>query len=66
MIAGVAIDNLKLEVFSRHLTQSGYKFETAELPHDCLLLSVETDNVEALGSVVYAAEAECQGLGERQ
>lgn len=57
--AGIALDRWKLEIFERHLRDGGYAWENAgELPGGCLLLTVETENVETLGVVVKAANDE--------
>jgi hypothetical protein len=57
--AGVAIDAWKLPIFERHLSRSGYAFESAgELTKGCLVLTVWTENMEALGEVIKAANAE--------
>lgn len=64
MKAAIAIDDWKLPIFSRHLTQAGYAFTKAQgLTPDMLILSVETPNVNALGSVVRAANTEAAGVG---
>jgi hypothetical protein len=61
---GIAIDPWKLSIFERHLTQSGYTVENAGLLHkDAHLLRVDTTNVEALGHVVGAANAEAAKTG---
>jgi hypothetical protein len=62
--AGIAIDRWKQPIFERHLSQSGYAFENeGELPGDCLLLTIETENIEALGVVVMAANTEAERTG---
>lgn len=62
--AGIAIDAWKLDIFTRHLTQSGYTFENAgPLVDDTLLLRVDTTNPEALQEVLRAANTECAQTG---
>lgn len=57
--AGIAIDAWKLSIFERHLGQGGYTFKNAgALTDGCLLLTVETENVQALAQVVLAANKE--------
>ncbi len=65
MKVGIAIDPWKLSIFERHLSQSGYKFTNAgHLHKDALLLHVITENVEALGIVVGAANSEAKQTGK--
>lgn len=64
MIAGVVIETWKQPIFERHLSQAGYTFAVAAAPlPNCVTLKVETPNVEALGEVVKAAQAECHKTG---
>lgn len=57
--AGIAIDRWKLPIFERHLSQAGYSFCHADLAScDAVLLTVETENLEALAAVVLAAQQE--------
>lgn len=66
MKAAIVIDNFKYEVFTRRLSQAGYTFTEGSLGAHTTLLSVETDNTEALAEVVKAAQTECAFTGERQ
>lgn len=67
MKAAIAIDAWKLPIFERHLSGSGYAFEKVNGPMPgTLLLKVETANVEALGGVVRAANAEAARTGAPQ
>ena len=67
MRAGIAIDNWKFSIFERRLQQAGYSFERADgLTKDAMILSVTTDNVEALGEVVKAANTEAAKTGAPQ
>lgn len=62
--AGIAIDNWKLAIFERHLKNSGYKFKkTNGLAHDAMVLTVDTENLEALSIVVKAANDEAGKTG---
>lgn len=64
MNAGIAIDKWKLGIFERHLTQNGYSYENkGALVGGTVLLVVETENVDALGIVVHAAEDEARKTG---
>lgn len=60
--AGIIIDNWKLPIFERHLTQAGYSFEKPGGPggftEDTMVLMVDTENIEALHEVVKAANKE--------
>lgn len=67
MKAAIAIDEWKLSIFSRHLALAGYKYaNTGLLTKGCLVLTVETENVEALSEVVQAANTEAAGVGTLQ
>jgi hypothetical protein len=56
---GIAIDARKKEIFERHLARSGYEFVVLPgLTTATLTLTVETENVGALGIVVKAANDE--------
>lgn len=62
--AGIAIDAWKLSIFQRHLQQAGYTFENkGALPSGALLLRVDTTNLEALATVVKAADTEAAKTG---
>ena len=59
MKAGIAIDDWKLPIFERHLTEAGYFYEKKTgVTKDTLLLTVETDDLAALEPVVVAANVE--------
>ncbi len=65
MKIGIAIDDWKLQIFERHLKQSGYAFVNAgAFTPGALILSVETANAAALAEVVKAANAEAARTGE--
>jgi len=64
MKAGIAIDTWKLPIFERHLTQAGYSFENqGQLMKEVKVLSVTTDNVDALQVVIKAANTEAAQTG---
>lgn len=64
MKAAIAIDDWKLPIFERHLSQAGYTFKNVgNLTADTLVLHVETPNMVALGEVVKAANAEAARTG---
>lgn len=65
MKAGIAIDTWKQPIFERHLGQAGYAYKTGPgLTTDTLFLTVETENVEALGVVILAANTEADMTGK--
>ena len=62
--AGVTLDTWKLSIFERLLSQSGYKYQNkGVLTEGVTLLRVDTENVEALGEVIKAAELEAKATG---
>lgn len=66
MRAAIALDAWKIDIFERHLTQSGYQPERAQTSDGIAYLTVETDNVVALHEVVQAANNEAAGVGTLQ
>lgn len=65
--AGIAIDTWKLTIFERHLKQSGYSFKNeGEFTKGCIMLRVDTENLEALKTVVKAANTEAAKTGNVQ
>lgn len=59
MKAGIAVDNYKLPVFRRHLTEAGYTYEDGgPLIGDTTLLTVETDDILALKKVLEKCQSE--------
>lgn len=63
--AAIAIDAWKLSIFDRHLSQSGYAYEHAlGITDKTLLLTVCTENLEALAGVVQAANNEAARTGK--
>ena len=67
MRAAVVVDSWKLPIFERHLQQSSYTYTIAEIVDgalkDTTLLTIETENVQALYSVLKDAHKECTDLG---
>lgn len=63
--AGIAIDNWKFPIFERHLKQNGYEFKQSNGLTQCtMLLTVVTENLEALAEVVKSANEEAAKTGE--
>lgn len=59
MKAGIVIDKWKLPIFSRRLKAAGFAYEeVGSLTSDSLTLVVVTDNAQALGQAVLAANKE--------
>jgi hypothetical protein len=59
MRAAIAIDDWKLPIFERRLSQAGYAYEKGDgLTAGTLNLYVTTDNLIALETVVRAANTE--------
>lgn len=59
MKAAVVLDSWKLEIFERHLKQSGYTYENVgAFTPGTVLLKVTTENPEALRIVLEAATKE--------
>ena len=59
MKAGIAIDDWKLSIFDRHLSQAGYSYEKGPgVTSDTLFLTVTTDDAAALEKVVRSANIE--------
>lgn len=62
--AAIAIDSWKFPIFERHLKQSGYKFEKVQgVTRGTMILTVNTENIEAMGEVVKAANNEAAKTG---
>jgi hypothetical protein len=61
MKAGIAVDNWKLPVFRRQLTDAGYEYrDGGPLTADTTLLTVETNDMLALKKVLEECQAECR------
>lgn len=67
MKAAIVIDSFKLSIFERHLTQGGYTFvKSLGISPDTLILTVTTENTDALQVVVTAANTESANIGRLQ
>ena len=65
MKIAIALDNWKLPVFRKRLTEAGYEYTDAGgLTHDTTILTVETDNMLKLKSVVEKCQRECRKAGQ--
>jgi hypothetical protein len=65
MKAGIAVDDWKLPVFRRRLTEAGYTYEDAgPLTGAVTLLKVETDNLLKLKATLEECQAECAKTGK--
>lgn len=61
MKAGIAVDNWKLPVFRKRLTEAGFEYtDSGAFTHDTTLLTVETDNMLKLKRVLEKCQAECR------
>lgn len=61
MRAGIVVDDWKLPVFRKRLTEAGFEYTDAGgLTHATTVLTVETDDVSRLGDVVKACQHECR------
>ncbi|WP_028970126.1 hypothetical protein [Sphingomonas sp. URHD0057] len=61
MKAGIAVDNWKLPVFRKRLTEGGYEYTDAgPFTGDTTLLTVETNNMLALKALLEGCHAECR------
>ncbi|MEJ7831302.1 MAG: hypothetical protein WKF79_00165 [Nocardioides sp.] len=64
MKAGIALDDWKLPVFRKRLSEAHYVYEDAGSPSPGVtMLHVETDDTAALAKVIIACQAECQLAG---
>lgn len=60
MKAGIAVDNWKLPVFRKRLTEAGYEYQDAgAFTGDTTILTVVTDNMLRLKKVIERCQAEC-------
>jgi hypothetical protein len=67
MKAGIAIDNWKLSIFERRLTNAGFSFKkNGGLTADTMVLTVESNNLERLAEVVKAANGEAKLTGRKK
>jgi hypothetical protein len=56
--AGIAVDDWKLPIFERHLSQAGYRYEKAPLMMQTTLLTVLCDSLATIEPIVRAANDE--------
>jgi hypothetical protein len=59
----IAIDNWKLPIFDRHLSQAGYTYAQVPFTDGTMLLKAETTNAQALAQVTLAANTEAARTG---
>jgi hypothetical protein len=63
MKAAIALDDWKLPVFRKRLTEAGYEYTDAGgFLGNNTILHVETDNMLALKKVIEACQAECRKM----
>lgn len=66
MKSGIAVDDWKLPVFRRRLSEAGYEYDDAgALTDGTTLLTVHTDNIFALKAVLEACQSECRRMGRK-
>jgi hypothetical protein len=62
MKAAIAVDDWKLPVFRRKLTDAGYSYEDGgAMTADTTLLIVRTNNMLALKKLLEECQLECKG-----
>lgn len=65
MKAAIALDDWKLPVFRKRLTEAGYQYQDAgAFAGANTLLTVETDDFLALKKVIEACQTECRKMGK--
>lgn len=63
MKAGIAVDNWKLPIFRKRLSEAGYDYaDGGELSPLVTLLTVETDNILKLKKVIEQCQSEARKL----
>jgi hypothetical protein len=59
--AGIAVDNWKLPIFRKRLTESGYEYKDAgPVTGDTTLLTVEAADMLALKALLERCQTECR------
>ena len=67
MKAGIALDDWKLPIFRKHLTDAGYSYvDAGEMMPGVTLLHVDYTDQTHLAGVVQAANNECARTGKPQ
>lgn len=60
MKAAIALDNWKLPVFRKRLTEAGFNYTDAGgLTHDTTVLTVVTDDMSRLAKVIADCQTQC-------
>lgn len=63
--AAVMIDKWKLPIFSRHLREAGFKYDTgAGVTAKTIMLKVFYDTIAGLQPIIEAAQKECHATGK--
>lgn len=63
MKAGIALDDWKLPVFRKRLTEAGYEYKDAGgLTANTTVLTVETDDILKLKTVLEQCQRECRDM----
>lgn len=66
MKAGIAVDDWKLPIFRKRLTEGGYKYEDGgALTSGTTLLTVETDDMLRLKRLLEECQTECAKAGKQ-
>lgn len=61
MKAGIVVDDWKLPVFRKRLTEAGFTYTDAGgLTHDTTVLTVQTDDLPRLQRVIQRCQNECR------
>lgn len=61
MKCGIVVDDWKLATFRKHLDAAGFEYQDGGAPRpNVTLLTVETDDLFRLRSVLRAAQDECR------
>ncbi len=67
MRAGIVVDDWKLPIFRKRLTEAGYTYTDAGgLTHDTTVLTVVTDDVLKLKKVIELCQRQCKAQGKPQ
>ncbi len=67
MRAGIAVDDWKLPVFRRRLSEAGYEYlDGGALTEGTTLLTVETSDMLALKRVIEECQSDCRKIAVLQ